>query len=1298
MMAPSLPLLGSSPSPRPEGVASSRSRRDNSSGELSRGGDETFRETPLRPSNPGASFEFGDVLHPTRDVRGDPTVAGAALGPEIRGVRDRHHDDDATEFRSEISEPNDNPPNDPGFRQAAEPHPTVRAGSEDAFLKAGELHFGQAWDRRAGGEENNLESTGRDGRGNETSSIFSDDEENETETKPKALPSALLETRFDRDPRRVTRNKPRQQSVLFRRAFPTDETTNDDHSWSRVTTQWSLRGANDDSFPETDFVPGAKSGNARRSVDAAELMTPSLGEGSGIGGEEDSGGTAEEEDDAGGETRVSPSSESDRVSRRSGSSISGRNRDRGDSLQRYLTTNEITTYYAKLALDSYKKAGKPLLCCHRSSTRTWNGDRPGLCRLAGAPSGNGAAIDSSNEQVNRVSQGECFLSRAYTEGFRAPIAFAAYPSRDVLCEKCGDVAWDPVRWPERLSVVKDELVLSNDLWCRGCLLVKGVVPESVVDDLPTDETVVMKVSLKRVLCRHALRCEKVAIGGRFGGDGDDGNDGDLQKNASRVELDGDDNDETKRSLSGKSSLASPQKIVHELRWEMDRTGHGCPDSGRLCDRQQTERDCASAIVVCGLPFAFDPGDTCLKRLRAGEAAIHKNEECEFRLVPCSRREFGCEQQIRAKHAGAHFRLCELRPFVCPNRPKCSWRGVRRTVEGHLAKDCAWEIVPCGFVDDDPDGQKGKQQRARDSSIGNDGRVYTFGGDVVETEVRTRKNSLRSQSKRQWLGLLRVTPGAGSHDQNAPGSVSGSEKVSSYGQTVSKGSISQNSDSAFYSASTSSKFKRGFIANERSERGERCGVRLPKCKLASHRAVCRFQRALCRHCKGTAGRAFPNPGTGRLPIVRPSLRSYYIHHNHDCLLIHGTWCLSRLTLFLFTIKAPRALRRVGQHEAECVFRFFDCARCGKTIPHDQKKAHMLHVCPEQDVRCAFAKYGCLCPVVPRRAHGAHQGLFLPEHLRLLMTCDRNAPGPTKTSEGDPYPDLLSSFSFEVGSQGKESDPTGKECDEKTRRKKVTKQSDSTENKTATKETFDGFRVLVSRHELTFSDLRTIKATAVDTTEGVVCETETLLSSVADANATRRDATEFLLSEMQKAREGFSAQCKDAVGTCIAFEESVEAKTSAVLIQSAAAQSEVRTSISQIQAHCFISQLVTVCPYIAQHGTDTFRVTIAGETNFARRRRAGRDGTRSDERNIETANLYYRLFRAGFNQNAGEVFGTHRACFELGKRNRGATGARNNRDARAMREPGVGRCRPRRGALGENQRRARALRRFADSVGG
>jgi cyclophilin family peptidyl-prolyl cis-trans isomerase len=28
------------------------------------------------------------------------------------------------------------------------------------------------------------------------------------------------------------------------------------------------------------------------------------------------------------------------------------------------------------------------------------------------------------------------------------------------------------------------------------------------------------------------------------------------------------------------------------------------------------------------------------------------------------------------------------------------------------------------------------------------------------------------------------------------------------------------------------------------------------------------------------------------------------------------------------------------------------------------------------------------------------------------------------------------------------------------------------------------------------------------------------------------------------------------------------------------------LSQIQAHCFISQLVTVCPYIAQYMTDTF----------------------------------------------------------------------------------------------------------------
>ena len=39
--------------------------------------------------------------------------------------------------------------------------------------------------------------------------------------------------------------------------------------------------------------------------------------------------------------------------------------------------------------------------------------------------------------------------------------------------------------------------------------------------------------------------------------------------------------------------------------------------------------------------------------------------------------------------------------------------------------------------------------------------------------------------------------------------------------------------------------------------------------------------------------------------------------------------------------------------------------------------------------------------------------------------------------------------------------------------------------------------------------------------------------------------------------------------------------------------MRISQLQIPPPYFISQLVTVCPYIAQHGTDTFFFTIRGD---------------------------------------------------------------------------------------------------------
>ena len=395
-------------------------------------------------------------------------------------------------------------------------------------------------------------------------------------------------------------------------------------------------------------------------------------------------------------------------------------------LSRRLTVAEVASHYAR------KKAEKGKSLSTQGHPReTWNGGAPGLCRLAApvlsALSENNSVTgpEAVNDNVNDIvhtgtrrsgSSGapyatECFLSRSYTEGFGAPVAFAAYPSADVLCRACGDVAWDPVRFPKREDSDLGTLGIPADasnLWCRDCLLADGAAGERGggresharrVRDLPVDENVAARVALKRVLCRHALYavpCERESLA-----------------------------DERVRGDAETEGRVSSSK---EIRWRMDPAGHGCPDSGRLCDREQTERDCSRAVRVCGLPGDANPGDACLARVRAGDFEAHA-ASCAFQLVPCSRRDLGCTRAVRRKHAEAHFRLCEYRPFACPNRPRCAWRGLRRDVEAHLRKACAWEIVPCGLVDDDRDGALARSRRLRDGAVGADGREYTFGGDA-----------------------------------------------------------------------------------------------------------------------------------------------------------------------------------------------------------------------------------------------------------------------------------------------------------------------------------------------------------------------------------------------------------------------------------------------------------------------------------------------------------------------------------------------------------------------------------------
>ena len=558
--------------------------------------------------------------------------------------------------------------------------------------------------------------------------------------------------------------------------------------------------------------------------------------------------------------------------------------------------------------------------------------------------------------------------------------------------------------------------------------------------MPVDENVAARVALKRVLCRHALyavSCEREFLA-----------------------------DERVRGDAETEGRVSSSK---EIRWRMDPAGHGCPDSGRLCDREQTERDCSRAVRVCGLPGDANPGDACLARVRAGDFEAHA-ASCAFRLVPCSRRDLGCTRAVRRKHAEAHFRLCEYRPFACPNRPRCAWRGLRRDVEAHLRKACAWEIVPCGLVDDDRDGALARSRRLRDGAVGADGREYTFGGDArFAPDAPNASNGAGNRKRKSLRSVSGKNAALGRYGAGGSGAL-GSLRA---GVSSMRSSMSSLSSLKLNSASRRERVER---ALERRERAETCGVRLARCKLNAHRAVCRFQRAKCRHCG-----------------------------------------------------APRALRRLAQHEAECASARFACLRCGaERIPADARRTHDERVCPEAEVFCEFARYGCSRPQVPRREAAAHAREHLAEHLALLLRRDANAPLPERTGEGDPYPALP-----EISLPEAEDFSPGTEKTKKTRSKPS-----------------DGFMALVTRHEVTRGDARRVAATASAAADGVAAESRALVGALGDAADAATHARELLATQIARARARFVNQCAETMDEVAEGDGAVEARAAACLSASTA----------------------------------------------------------------------------------------------------------------------------------------------------
>ena len=1076
-MPPPVPALRLNLPPRP-GDGTSRARREGSRGDAAETSrdrnvprDDGSWETSSADTDP--SFDFAPVFDgPERFER---VEAGPPRDDAPRASRD---DSGGSETASERS---DAEPPDPALLRAMR-RPRLAASSVAAFL-------GQRDDLRAAAWETAREAGTLDDRADEPNETKRSDDRAESrapvsaeldhsavgsvgspqivltrkENKTGALPAALLEEGPSSiRGRGAVRGRGASWSALASSRDALLGTTRA----SRVAATWSgVAAAADASAPdESDFVASAAVGNARRTEAAAELMTPTLGD-----------AFLEEDDEAMNEKKKKKREEEEKERRRLEEATErdekARKSARDDprDLSKRLVVAEVTSFYARKKAEALRRTGL-VPARNRHPRETWNGGAPGLCRLA-APATYASPV--SENAATRASATECFLSRTYTEGFGAPVAFAAYPSADVLCRACGDVAWDPVRFPANAAERRETLQAdASNLWCRDCLLADGAAGEQGLDAeaLPVDENVAARVALKRVLCRHALVCERVR-------DDDTG----ASNGFSRDE-DGAEDERDEDGAAGKKSKTKTKNVFSEIRWRMDHPGHGCPDSGRLCDREQTERDCSRAVRVCGLPGDANPGDSCVARVRAGDFEAHAASECAFRLVPCSRREKGCAHAVRFKHAEQHFRLCEYRPFACPNRPRCAWRGVRKQVEAHLRKECAWEVVACGLTDDHPDGEIARAQTSRDASTGADGRAYTFGGDFPDSDdERMSRKSLRSASKRNGLGL-----GLLGHSARSLRGAAGLSRAAG---------LSSASSSAVSSGSMSSASRRARVERklERRDRSERCEVRLVRCKLNAHRAVCRFQRAICRHCG-----------------------------------------------------APRALRRLAQHEAECAFSRFACLLCGaEGIPNDSRRTHDARVCPEREMTCEFARYGCSRPRMPRREYAEHIRERMHEHLELLTRRDRKKALPERTGDGEPYP---APSLLERASDDEE----------------VLIGVEATLGVSKRREPTDGFMALVTRHEVTRRDARRVASVASAAADGADEETRSLLASLGDAADAATRARELLFCQIARAKDRFTTQCAELTETFENDERAIEKSATSCLAASATSRREAKETLAASDA--------------------------------------------------------------------------------------------------------------------------------------
>lgn len=181
----------------------------------------------------------------------------------------------------------------------------------------------------------------------------------------------------------------------------------------------------------------------------------------------------------------------------------------------------------------------------------------------------------------------------------------------------------------------------------------------------------------------------------------------------------------------------------------------------------------------------------------------------------------------------------------------------------------------------------------------------------------------------------------------------------------------------------------------------------------------------------------------------------------------------------------SLRQLGRHEAACPRRHYECSRCDKAVHLLQKKQHDANVCPAVEVDCGYRKYGCP-ERIQRSDYAAHMQENFHLHMRMLLVHAGADNAAAAGADNAAAARFSSAGDVDVGSGG------------------------------------DGFEALVTRHELTRADVRTLARTSREMAAAFDREVAALREESARVEDQAGDAAQRLALEIRAARGAAAAK--------------------------------------------------------------------------------------------------------------------------------------------------------------------------------